>query len=258
MMYISDKKLEEIYKTADDNVSKIESDFEERIEEAALAITKMEELLASSDEYNIAKIDNKIRKKMDYGEVSVVELTGCRWGVFKGMTCIVPFGKYAWIDGFDCGLARVRTAGRTTYTKHILAMFEDGDLDRPIVGQENIQSAVQKALKEHPEQFAKWGIIDEEGNEVLPVEYDEVWNFYGKNKLKTKVTKCGKIWDIYFDNLKGDDPMSEATDSFQSDGDCDSSDSYFSINNCYDYEGNFDYDRLEDAILDGEYVPEDW
>ena len=33
---------------------------------------------------------------------------------------------------------------------------------------------------------------------------------------------------------------------------------YFDINDCYDYEGNFDYDRLEDAIMDGEYVPEDW
>ena len=24
---------------------------------------------------------------------------------------------------------------------------------------------------------------------------------------------------------------------------------YFDINDCYDYEGNFDYDRLEDAIM---------
>jgi|GEM_PF-3309063 len=33
---------------------------------------------------------------------------------------------------------------------------------------------------------------------------------------------------------------------------------YFDINDCYDCEGNFDSERLEDAILDGEYVPEDW
>lgn len=33
---------------------------------------------------------------------------------------------------------------------------------------------------------------------------------------------------------------------------------YFDINDCYDYEGHFDYDRLENAIMDGEYVPEDW
>lgn len=257
-MYISDKKLEEIYKTADDNVSKIESDFEEKLEEAALAVTKLEEQLKSSDEYHEARTANKVRKKMNYGEVDVVELDGNRWGVFKGMTCIVPFGKYGWIDGFDNGLARVRTAGRTTYTKHILAMFEDGDLDRPIVGQENIQKAVQQALKEHPEQFAKWGIINTQGEEVLPVEYDEVWNFYGKNISYTKVMKCGKSWDVYLDELNGGEHMSEAADSFQSDGDCDFSSDYFSFNDCYDYEGNFDYGRLEDAILDGEYVPEDW
>lgn len=33
---------------------------------------------------------------------------------------------------------------------------------------------------------------------------------------------------------------------------------YFSIDECFDEEGNFDYERLEDAIMDGEYVPEDW
>ncbi len=33
---------------------------------------------------------------------------------------------------------------------------------------------------------------------------------------------------------------------------------YFTLDDCFDMEGNFDYERLEDAILDGEYVPEDW
>lgn len=32
----------------------------------------------------------------------------------------------------------------------------------------------------------------------------------------------------------------------------------FRIDDCYDAEGYFDNDRLEDAIMDGEYVPEDW
>ena len=35
-------------------------------------------------------------------------------------------------------------------------------------------------------------------------------------------------------------------------------DDYFNINECFDEEGNFDNERLEDAIMDGEYVPEDW
>ncbi len=33
---------------------------------------------------------------------------------------------------------------------------------------------------------------------------------------------------------------------------------YFSIDECFDSEGDFDYEGLEDAIMDGEYVPEDW
>lgn len=44
--------------------------------------------------------------------------------------------------------------------------------------------------------------------------------------------------------------------SYFDENDCDNN--CFNINDCYDYEGNFDYDRFEDAILDGEYVSEDW
>lgn len=33
---------------------------------------------------------------------------------------------------------------------------------------------------------------------------------------------------------------------------------YFRMEDCYDEDGSFDYDSLEDAIMDGEYVPEDW
>ena len=32
----------------------------------------------------------------------------------------------------------------------------------------------------------------------------------------------------------------------------------FTLDDCYDDEGNFDYECLEDAIMDGEYVPRDW
>ena len=32
----------------------------------------------------------------------------------------------------------------------------------------------------------------------------------------------------------------------------------FDTADCYDEEGYFDYDRLEGAVMDGEYVPEYW
>jgi len=35
----------------------------------------------------------------------------------------------------------------------------------------------------------RWGIIDTEGNEVLPLIYSEIWNFYNKGRKSTKVYK---------------------------------------------------------------------
>ena len=38
----------------------------------------------------------------------------------------------------------------------------------------------------------KWGIIDADGNVILPIEYDEIWYFYNKPKLNsTRVKKNG-------------------------------------------------------------------
>lgn len=56
---------------------------------------------------------------------------------------IVPKGKYSWIDSFDNGLARVN--------------FHDGENKR-------------------------YGIIDDAGNEVLPLVYSNIWNFFNKNR----------------------------------------------------------------------------
>ncbi len=33
---------------------------------------------------------------------------------------------------------------------------------------------------------------------------------------------------------------------------------FFSSGDLSDNEGNFDYERFEDAVMDGEYVLEDW
>ena len=83
-------------------------------------------------------------------------------------TEIVPFGKYNWIDGFDKGLARVKIGTATNGLK------DSGN---------------------------KWGAIDETGKEILPVEYDDIWNFYGKNRLSTKVVKGGVSREMFFTNL---------------------------------------------------------
>lgn len=73
---------------------------------------------------------------------------------------IVPYRRYDYIGGFDNGYARVKI-GEVT----------NGRVDSG----------------------AKWGLINEKGDEVLPVEYDDIWNFYGKGRTDTKIVKDGKV-----------------------------------------------------------------
>ena len=72
-------------------------------------------------------------------EVRVLMNEMHQWGVIdQNGVVIVPFGKYSWIDNFDQGLARVNTR----------------------IPQGGSRYATVK----------KWGIINEKGEEVLPLE----------------------------------------------------------------------------------------
>ena len=179
--------------------------------EHANALSRLEVLQLSKELYIDSLANNKIQKEIKYDTVKVIELKDGSYGVMKNGEFVVPFGLYAWIDRFDNGLARVRTKGRTTYTKNTLAIF-DFDSDTVIEGQDNIKKAVENDLKEHPEQFAKWGIIDEDGKEVLPVIYDEVWNFYGKGRKSTKAEKNGITKEVYFSQLKSNSRRADSKD----------------------------------------------
>ena len=112
-----------------------------------------------------------VTSKQQYGEVYVVKNEKYQYGVMNSTgDMIVPFGRYAWISRFDHGLARVKN----------------------IFGEEAID--LEKGLTSK----AKWGIIDEAGNEVLPIIYDEIWNFLQKGRHNTKVFINGeeKMFDL--------------------------------------------------------------
>lgn len=47
----------------------------------------------------------------------------------------------------------------------------------------------------------KWGIIDTEGEIVLAVEFDNIWNFHKKNRTNTFVEKDGVRSNVYFNDL---------------------------------------------------------
>jgi len=102
----------------------------------------------------------------EFGSVKVIENRNYQWSIvdLEG-NVIVPFGKYDWIDGFDHGLARVNKVGPNG---------------------------------------KKWGIINMAGEEVLPVEYDSVWNFYGKNRNSTTIEKAGNQDTMHFSDLNPD------------------------------------------------------
>ena len=91
-------------------------------------------------------------------------------------TEVVPFGKYSWIDGFDNGLARAKIGNVTN------GQNENGN---------------------------KWGLIDENGKEVLPLDYDNIWNFYGKQRVTTKVIKGNVAKDVILSELLGKDKTQE-------------------------------------------------
>ena len=82
---------------------------------------------------------------------------------------IVPFGKYDYIDGFNKSFARVKIGKQT-----------NGQIDSN----------------------CKWSIINEHGEEVLPTEYDDIWNFYGKSYDSIKVFRGGILKYVCFRDLQ--------------------------------------------------------
>jgi hypothetical protein len=217
----------------------------------------LEESISCKKELEDIRLGN-VRSSNQYGDVIVVQHKDYQWGVIdtKGRV-IVPFGKYGWIDGFDHGLARVRThkhSGRVGCTIAIIENLFDID-SRTIEGKENIQHFYDNDRTKHPEKYAKWGIINEEGEEVLPVIYDDVWNFFGKDRYSTRVELNGEYKEVYFHDLNPSLPIRGIEDHYSSTSDYDDySGDNFDING----EGYFDEERLEDAFFSGEYLPEDW
>lgn len=124
------------------------------------------------------KTEDTMKKTNNYGKVNVVENDKYQYGVTDNDgNIIVPFGKYGWISGFDHGLARVKSIAG-------IAVID---------------------LETGETQEAKWGIIDESGQEILPLIYDEIWNFLQKSRSNTKVIIDGeeKSFDLNSHQLSG-------------------------------------------------------
>lgn len=100
------------------------------------------------------------------GNLATVQNKELKYGVIDlNGNVIVPFGRYDYIDGFDRGFARVLV---------------------------NIPTSPGNC---------KCGIINEQGEEVLPVEYDRIWSFYGKPYDSIRVIHNGVSTNISFSSL---------------------------------------------------------
>ena len=110
-----------------------------------------------------------MKSTINYRLVNVIQNDKSQYGVTDNDgKVIVPFVKYGWISGFDHGLARMKSISGLIRVDRGTGVFKN----------------------------PKWGIIDMKGNEVLPVEYDEVWNFLGKGWNSTRVIKSGQSYDF--------------------------------------------------------------
>jgi len=151
-----------------------------------------------------------------------------RWGVVdEDDNVIVPFGKYAWIDGFQNGLAKVISHDDTSSPNHVCTL--------------NIETGVVDETK-----IAAQGIINENGEEVLPLEYS-VWKFYGKDFPTIKTFKDGIEHTQYYELLNPDyEP--DVEDEVENYDYRDSDDSYCNYQDDTDWREETWY-----AMTDGQY-----
>lgn len=123
-----------------------------------------------------------------------------RWGVVDpDGNIIVPFGKYAWIDGFQNGLAKVIGHNDNTSPNIVAILGKNGHVDPKT------------------DRVAAQGIINERGIEVLPLEYN-IWKFYGKDFPTIKYFKGNEQYTVRFDRLNPDlkNEMEDEEDRFRS------------------------------------------
>ena len=155
----------------------------------------------------------------------VVQSEDYKWGAIDDDgNVIVPFGKYAWIDGFQNGLAKVIGYNDTT-SPNIVAVIGDDDYDHA--------------------KCEEQGIINENGEEVLSLEYTG-WKFYGKDFPTIKTFKDGNERLYSFGELNPD---------FEDN----STDNHYNNYSLYDDDPDYcGWEDTWDAMTDGQYgdVPE--
>lgn len=147
---------------------------------------------------------------------------------------IIPLDTYSFIDGFTKGMAKV-------------SVYDESD------------------------RRERYGIVDVRGNVVFPIEYDSINRFYKdfssdpimnyiymeKDEKSYTYDFETKVYQEVFPFWKSEEWLEEERQR-EREAAAEEAEQAFSLYSCHDSEGNFDNVKLEDAIVSGEYVPEDW
>ncbi|MDD6928354.1 MAG: WG repeat-containing protein [Bacteroidales bacterium] len=146
-------------------------------------LTTLYGLIDSTGEVVLPLEYRRLIPPIDSQDLYMVQDINYRYGVVRSSgEMVVPFGEYNWIDGFDHGLARV-------------------------IGYD---AAGRK----------KWGVIDETGELVVPMEYDSIRNFYGKNTQSISLVSGNTVRELAFaDIVKEDNVTSKTEDNMMNEED---------------------------------------
>lgn len=120
--------------------------FERKTKPPVVSLRKRFGLLKSNGEFLVPMDYEGISMPEYYGQCITLRSIDKGYAVIDNLgNTIVPFGKYNYIDGFQSGYARIKSGGGVN------GLHDDNSL---------------------------WGIIDENGNEVLAPKYKNIRRFY--------------------------------------------------------------------------------
>lgn len=152
----------------------------------------------------------------------IVGCTNEGWALYdKNCRVIISPGTYNWIDKFWNGFARVTVLPEISEEE----IKEQLDIYYQERGKGKPSSYFTK-LKECPldirKKYAKFGLINEKGEEIIAPTYDSIWNFYEKNYSTFILEKDGQTYKASFLHPTDITPCQLRTHFYEEDTDIES------------------------------------
>lgn len=138
-------------------------------------------------------------KAMDFSNGRVI--VGKRkegWALFdKNYKVIIAPGTYNWIDKFWNGFARVMALPEISeeeIKEQLDIYYQDRGKSKPT----SYFTTLEECPLDIRKKYAKFGLINEKGEEVIAPIYDSIWNFYEKKYDTFILEKDGQTYKASF------------------------------------------------------------